>query len=183
MTNELITGEVFGQERDAPRAHLLTEAEKTFSQLREPYLESHVRLLGVLDGVSDTQARFLPGTGEGEDAWGIAQIVGHLAGSEARMAKRIRNLGLGEEMGAPMPQPEEETRSIQELKAALEEAHRLVIEAGSACDGKEGLEKIWNHPFFGGINCRAVFALQTLHENDHARQIARIKALPAYPRE
>ena len=34
MTNELITGEKFGEERDAPRAHLLTEAQKPFSELR-----------------------------------------------------------------------------------------------------------------------------------------------------
>jgi hypothetical protein len=34
---------------------------------------------------------------------------------------------------------------------------------------------------FGELNCRAIFALQALHINDHARQIARIKAMPNFP--
>jgi hypothetical protein len=180
MTNELITGEVFGKENEAARAHLLAEAEKPFSQLREPYLESLARLIGAMQGVSDAQAAFHPAGGEGEAAWGIRQILEHLSGSETRMAKRIRNLALGEEMGPPAPAPEG-VRSMKELSAAMEEAHRTVLDAVAAVDGREGLEKTWAHPFFGEINCRGVFALQALHENDHARQIERLKAMPGFP--
>src|SRR5581483_12450091 len=98
MTDELITGEVFGRENEAPSAYLQAQAQKPFAELLAPYEASHANLVAVLQGVSDAQARFKPGSGEGEDAWGIAQVIGHISGSEVRMAKRIRNLALGEEM-------------------------------------------------------------------------------------
>src|SRR5690349_4266609 len=104
MTNrELITGEKFGVERDAPRAHLLSEAEKPFSELQADLAAAHENLRNVLSDVTDPQSRFEPSSGEGEDAWGIAQILGHLGGSEMRFARRVLNLGRGDEMGAPPP--------------------------------------------------------------------------------
>src|SRR3954465_13640141 len=106
MTNrDLITGEKFGAERDAPRAHLLAEAEKPFSDLQADLAAAHENLRDVLEDVTDPQSRFQPSSGEGEDAWGIAQILRHLGGSEGRFAKLVLNLGRGDEMGAPAPQP------------------------------------------------------------------------------
>ena len=183
MTNELITGEKFGEEREAPRAHLLAEAQKPFSELRGDLEEAQARLRSALQGVTDAQSRFQPKGGEGEDAWGIAQVLRHLGASEGRMAKRIINLGQGTEMGAPPPQPgDDDPRSLEELKAGLEEGYEALLSAAATVDGGENLESTWNHPMFGEINCRAVFALQTLHVNDHARQIERLKAMPDFPK-
>jgi hypothetical protein len=183
MTNQLITGEKFGEERQAPRAHLLAEARKPFSVLRADLVASHQKLRAALAGVTEAQSRFQPKGGEGEDAWGIAQIVRHLGGSEGRMARRILNLAQGVEMGAPAPQPgDDDPRSLGELKAALDEGNQAVLDAAAAVEGKEDLDRTWNHPMFGELNCRAVFALQALHERDHARQIELLKALPDFPK-
>jgi hypothetical protein len=184
MTNQqLITGEKFGEEREAPRAHLLAEAQKPFGELRGDLIEAQSKLRGALQGVTDGQSRFQPKGGEGEDAWGIAQVLRHLGGSEGRMAKRILNLGRGDEMGAPAPQPgDDDPRSLDELKQGLDEGYKALFDAAAAVEGSEDLERTWNHPFFGEINCRAVFALQTLHVNDHARQIERLKAMPDFPK-
>lgn len=182
MTTTDITGEIYGEEREGPRAYLLAQSEKPFSELRGPYEASHAALKAALAGVSEAQARFTPSSGEGEDAWGIAQVVRHVAGSEGRFATRVRNLGLGEEMGAPTPQPgDDDPRSIDELRAALEDASKQMLDAVNAVDGREALDKTWTHPWFGELNCRGMLVLQTLHDNDHARQIERIKALPGFP--
>jgi hypothetical protein len=183
MTNQLITGEKFGEEREAPRAHLLAEAQKPFAELKGDLATAQETLRRALNGVTDAQARFTPATGEGEDAWGIAQVIRHLGGSEGRMAKRIINLGQGDEMGAPAPQPgDDDPRSLGELKQGLEDGYEALLSAAATVDGNEDLTRTWNHPMFGEINCRAVFALQTLHVNDHARQIERLKAMPAFPK-
>ena len=181
MTTTNITGEIYGEERDAPRAYLTAQSQKPFAELRAPYEASHAALQTALAGVTESQARFTPASGEGEDAWGIAQIVRHL-GSEARFATRVRNLALGDEMGAPAPQPGgDDPRSIDELRAAMEESGQAMRDAIRSLNGEENLEKAWTHPWFGELNCRGMVALQTLHSNDHARQIERIKALPGYP--
>jgi hypothetical protein len=184
VTNrELITGEKFGAERAAPRAHLLAEAQKPFSELQADLAAAHDNLRSVLQGVTDPQSRFQPSSGEGEDAWGIAQVLRHLGGSEGRFAKRVLNLGRGDEMGAPAPQPgDDDPRSLEELKKGIEESYQALLGAANAVAGSENLEPTWNHPMFGELNCRAVFALQSLHTNDHARQIARLKAMPDFPK-
>jgi hypothetical protein len=85
-------------------------------------------------------------------------------------------------MGPPAPQPgDDDPRSLDELKQGLVEGYEALMAAAATVDGGENLESTWAHPFFGEINCRSVFALQTLHINDHARQVARLKAMPGFP--
>src|SRR5436189_2672176 len=148
MTNrDLITGETFGAEREAPRAHLLAEAEKPFSELQADLAAAHENLRQALEGVTDPQSRFQPKGGEGEDAWGIAQVIRHLGGSEGRMAKRIVNLGRGDEMGAPAPQPgDDDPRSLDELKQGLEDGYEALSAAATTIEGNEDLTRTWNHP-------------------------------------
>src|SRR2546423_9450403 len=134
MTNrDLITGEKFGEEREAPRAYLLAQAQKPFSELQGDLAAAHENLRNVLQDVTDPQSRFQPPGGEGEDAWGIAQVLRHLAGSEARFAKRVLNLGHGDEMGAPAPQPgDDDPRSLEELKKAIEDGYQAMLGAANA---------------------------------------------------
>ena len=47
-------------------------------------------------GVSDAPAQFTRAVGEGEDAWGIAEVLRHIATIEPIMAERVRLLGTGE---------------------------------------------------------------------------------------
>jgi hypothetical protein len=85
-------------------------------------------------------------------------------------------------MGAPAPQPgDDDPRSLAELKQGVEDSYQALVGAANAIAGSENLEPTWNHPMFGELNCRAVVALQTMHTNDHARQVARLKAMPGFP--
>ncbi len=185
MTTTPITGEVFGQERDAPRAYLLAESQKQFSELRSAMEMAQQALRAALAGVTEAQARFEPGgAGEGEDAWGIAQILRHISGAQSRNAVRLRSLALATDApaGAAAPQNAEDTRTIEDLRAALDESYKALLDAVAEVEGKERLDTTFTHTFFGDLNCRGLFALQTLHANDHARQIDRVKSHPEYPR-
>ena len=90
-----ITGETWGDEVAGVRAYLLAEAELPFAELRLKLASARGDLLAELDGVSDAQAELRPYEGEGEDAWGIAEALRHVASIETIMAQRVRLLGLG----------------------------------------------------------------------------------------
>ena len=183
LTTTPITGEVFGEERDAPRAYLLAASQKQFSQLKPAMEMAYQAMRSALEGVTETQARFEPaGAGEGEDAWGISQIVRHVAGAQSRNAARLRALALATDSAAPpaAQQNAEDTRTIEALKAALDGSYNALLGAVADVEGKQRLDTTFTHAFFGDLNCRGLFALQTLHANDHARQIDRIKSHPAY---
>src|SRR3954452_24827387 len=119
-----ITGETWGDEIDSVRAHLLRESEQPLSALRPQFEEAHRALSAAVSGVSEAQAEFRPATGEGEDAWGIAEVLRHLASIEVMMASRIQSLGSGNppNLRATYPGFMEDihTRKLPELIAALD---------------------------------------------------------------
>lgn len=186
MTTTPITGQVFGEEqaRDPTHDFLMTEAQKPFAELAPPVIDARAKLLEALRGVSDAQARFRPaGAGEGEEGWPIALIIKHVTGAEGRLTLRLRALGTGTEMPAVVAGPPTDNgEPITDLISALEASRVEMLAAMKAIEGKERLDTMAKHPFFGEMNCRAWFRLQGLHEEDHARQVEGIKAHPEYPK-
>jgi hypothetical protein len=185
MTN-LITGETWGDNVDAARALLLAEAEKPFDQLRPAVAEARAALLAQLAGVSVAQAAFRPPEGDGEDAWSISEAVRHVINVETRMAARIRKLGRGEEPHLPSTGPgymaDVDTAPLPALVKKLQASRAALLAAVDEIDGRERLDTLDRHRVFGELNCRGWFRLQGLHEQDHARQIGKLKAMAAFPR-
>jgi hypothetical protein len=185
MTTTPITGETWGDEVESVRAHLLKEGEQTFAELSPQVEQARSELLQALEGVSEEQAEFRPATGEGEDAWGIAEALRHIASVEAIMANRIRFLGLGLPVDVKPIYPgfmeDVETRRLPELMDALQESWSLLWAAVSEIDGSERLDTFEPHRRFGDLNCRSWLVMHGLHLQDHARQIGKIKAMDGYP--
>ena len=182
----LITGETWGENLDAVRAYLLSEAELPITSLRPKLESAHAELMAALDGVSDAQARFTPVMGEGEDAWGIAEVLRHIGTVEPTMAQRIRLLATGQSVdGLPRGQSgsmaDLQTRRISELREALERSYAQLLGALSAIEGSERPDAVAAHRRFGELNCRGWVALHTAHLHDHARQIDKIKHMDGYP--
>jgi len=180
-----ITGETWGDEVDSVRAFILSEAEQPFAVLR-PKLEAARReLLAALDGVSDEQARFTPATGEGEDAWGIAEALRHVASVETIMAGRIRLLGLGQPVAVTPTYPgymeDVETRRLPDLIDALASSYSQLLTAVGEIEGHERLDTFEPHRRFGELNCHGWLVMHALHLQDHARQIGKIRAMEGYP--
>src|SRR5829696_561098 len=91
-----ITGETWGENAERVRAYFLEQSERPMPELR-PQLEAvREEFNAALDNVSDAQAAFAPSTGEGEEAWGIAEVLRHIGRVEPTMAERIRRLAGGQ---------------------------------------------------------------------------------------
>lgn len=181
-----ITGETWGDEIDSVRELLLREAEQPFAALRPKLDAARRELLAAVEDVSEEQAQFRPETGEGEDAWGIAEVLRHFASIETIMADRIRTLGSGSPTDAITPtypgyMEALETRRLPELLRALDASYAALLAAIEEIEGHERLDTLAAHRRFGELNCRSWLAMHTLHLQDHARQAGKIKALEGFP--
>jgi hypothetical protein len=180
-----ITGETWGDEIDGVRAYILREATRPFSVLMPRVSEARQSLLAAVADVSEDQAQFRPDTGEGEDAWGIAEVLRHIASIEAIMAERIRLLGRGEPVDVTATYPgymeDVSTRSLPELVDALAGSYAQLEAAVSDIDGHERLDTLQAHRRFGELNCRGWLVMHQLHIEDHARQVGKIKAMSGFP--
>jgi hypothetical protein len=186
MTTTLVTGETWGENVDGVRAHLLAEAEQPFSVLRPNLEMARQEFEAAIEQVSNQQAQFRPESGQGEDAWGIAEVLRHIATIEPIMAQRVRLLGSGQYTDS-LPRTQSgstanvQTRDIAELRQAVDRSFADLLAAIDNIAGHERLDTLVAHRRFGELNCRGWVALHTAHLRDHARQIANIKGLAAYP--
>jgi hypothetical protein len=180
-----ITGETWGDEIEPVKAHLQQQSAESLVALRTKLNAAREEILASVQGVTTEQAQFRPGSGEGEDAWGIAEVLRHIASVESIMADRVRQLGLGQPLALQPTYPgymeSIETRQLDELLAALSESYAELLAAIDDIEGHERLDTLDEHRRFGQMNCRGWVAMHTLHLQDHARQITRIKSMPGLP--
>jgi hypothetical protein len=182
----LITGETWGDNVESVRAYLLAQAEQPLGSLRASLEATRQEFRAALDGVSEAQAQFIPGTGEGEEAWGIAEVLRHVASIEPIMAERVRLLGNGEPTESltrthPGYLEAVDSRRLADLRALLDHSYAQLLSAIDAIEGHERLDTQTAHRRFGPLNCRGWVALHTLHLQDHTRQITRLQGQPGYP--
>jgi hypothetical protein len=167
------------------RSYLVSQAEKkTFAELRPAVEEARAGLYAAVEGVSEEQAAFRPASGEGEDAWGIAEVLRHVIQSQEGVALRVRALALGDPARGSTPGRlvGRADATLPELIRDLQAANFALDHAVGSVEGRERLDTTAPHPFFGDLNCRAWFLFQRVHDIDHTRQIEKLKADPAFPR-
>jgi hypothetical protein len=185
MMGTPITGETWGDQIDPVKTHLQQESEQPFSVLRPRLQEAHAALFTSLNGVSESQAAFTPAVGEGEDAWGIAEVLRHVTTIEMLNADRVRQLGTGQPVNLPTTYPgfmeHVETRHLPELLEIARRSQAALLAAIGEIEGHERLDTTDPHRRFGDLNCRGWVAMHTLHVLDHTRQIGKIKAMPGFP--
>jgi DinB family protein len=182
----LITGETWGENVDGVHAFLLSEAERPLDDLRASLDTVRQEFRAALDGVSEAQGQFTPGSGEGEDAWGIAEVLRHIASVEPIMAERVRLLGSGQSAdGITRTHPgyltAVDTRQMADLRTLLAQTYQQMLDAIAVIAGHERLDTQAPHRRYGDLNCRGWVALHTMHLRDHTRQITRLKHLMSYP--
>jgi hypothetical protein len=185
MTTIPITGDTWGDEVERPRTFILDEAQKPFGALY-PRADSVLdALLTALEGVSEAQARFKPGSGSSEDDYSIIEVLRHVVASTALMAERVRTLALGLEPPVANPPGSlgtTEDASLAQLSRMLRAAGDAYLATVKAVDGGERLDTTTPHRVFGEHNCRGWIVIHTMHLGDHAHQVAKIKAHPAFPK-
>jgi hypothetical protein len=181
-----ITGEKWGDVVHPVRDFLLAKSEQEFDAIRPRLDASHKAFVAAAEDLSEAQAAFRPSSGEGEDAWGIAEVLRHIASIEPIMADRIRLLGNGESVESLTPtyagyMEAVDTRSLSELLPALAASYASLLAAIDEIDGHERLDTVAPHRLFGDLNCRSFVVMHALHLEDHTRQMQAIRALPDFP--
>jgi hypothetical protein len=107
-------------------------------------------------------------------------VLRHIASIEPIMAERVRLLGSGQSADGITRTHSGylaavETRRLGDLQHQLDRSYAGLLAAIEAIDGRERLDTMAAHRRFGELNCRGWVALHTLHLQDHARQIERLK--------
>ena len=134
-----------------------------------------------LAGMSDSQARFRPSP----DEWSVADVLRHVDASMRSTARTIEALATGEGvppfMDAP-PMRADAGRTLAELGQGVAQSFDAVRAAVAAIPDGPASGATAFHPFFGDLNCKEWAAFVYVHSRDHADQIDKVKAAPAFPR-
>jgi hypothetical protein len=185
MTTTPITGDVWGDEVERSRAYILKEAEKPFPELRAGFENAYAAFVDQLSDVTDEQATFKPGRGEGEEDYSVAEVTRHIIQILPLMGARIRALARGEEpppTQGPGSLGGHEGEPLSRLALFLSAARSELLSGVASVEGQEDLEPQMAHRLFGELNCRGWLAMSTLHVEDHSRQIGKVKAHAGYPK-
>ena len=167
------------------RGYLLAQAEKNdFAALWPKVMEQRSALLAAFAELSEAQAAFRPATGEGEGAWGAADLARHLVSSTRNVMAIVEAISRGEAA------PNDPLGTLGDVAyASFVEARKALIDVSlefAALPGRlpaaPNLEATVEHAFFGPLNCRAWFLFQRIHDTDHINQIAALRAAEGFPK-
>jgi amidohydrolase len=161
--------------RERVLSYITHQAVKEPASIRDVVQKGHDQLLGLLDGLSEEQARFKPGP----DDWSVLEVLQHAAPSKRSVARLCAALAQGE-----TPEREDggaEYASLAEARSAFEAAHEEMLASIAALSSDSSVEARRDHPFFGSLNCREWAVFQRVHDGDHAQQIEQIKGASGFP--
>ena len=164
---------------------------------------SRDRLLAVLAGISEEQARFTPSP----DRWSILQLAEHLAASDDHLLARIRQalatppapelmetvrqldrrftgefkpLPRGVNKAPPALEPKSRYATLAEAASVFQESRaRTIAYARETSD--ELRSHFAPHSILGPMDGYQWLMACALHVESHARQIEELKAHPNYP--
>ncbi len=163
------------------------QAAKGTEAIREAVQEGHDRLISVLDGISEEQARFKPT----EEVWTVIEMLQHAATAKREIARLCATLSRGERYQSLGPEGEEPStqdgitlmrfHSLAEARAATESAHGELMAFIDGLSPEANLDTRFKHFIFGALNCQEWAVFQRVHDGDHERQIEQIKAAPGFP--
>ncbi len=166
------------------RSYLLAQAEKNdFVALWPRVMEQRSALLAAFAEFTEEQAMFRPATGEGESAWGGADLAQHLIAS----TRNVITIVEANARGQVAPEDPLGTRGTLPY-ASFADARRALIDISlefAALPGRlpvpADLETTTQHAMFGPLNSRAWFLFQRIHDTDHVNQLAALRITEGFP--
>jgi hypothetical protein len=143
------------------------------------------QLAGMLDGMSDAQARWKPAPGD----WCALELLHHVVSAKRGVARICARLASGETLPGTGREGDEQdgvTRgdpfaSLADARAALDVAHRETLAFVDGPLATANCDTRFSHFVFGDLNCREWAAFQRVHDGDHSQQIEKIKSAAGYP--
>jgi hypothetical protein len=170
---------------DRVTGYIRHNATKTPQELHTLVQQGHDQLCGLVDALSEEQARWKPGA----DDWCALELLHHVVSAKRGVARICQRLASGEQIpGAGREGDEQDgiTRgepfaSLAEARVALDEAHQGLTAFIEGPLAAANVETRFRHFVFGELNCREWTAFQRVHDGDHAGQIEKITSAPGFP--
>lgn len=180
MTNQN-TGGPGAEEAEKVRGYLLAQGRKyTWDQLWPRIVGSRATLVESLAGVSDEQGDWEPGSGTGEEAWGITQIVRHVISAGDGVLASTEALANGN-VAPDRTSPNLDNLKLSELMPLLLDSSEHLATMRKRVPENPNMELTSPHSFFGELTSKAWFLFIRVHDTDHLNQIATIKDTDGYP--
>ena len=168
-------------------SYISHQAVKAPQALLEIVQKGHEKLLGLVDGMSEAQAKFKPA----DDVWSVLEVLDHVVTAKRGVARTCVTLARGETPRGIGEEGQEATAqdgitgkhfsSITGARSAAEEAHAEMIDFIIGLSDDVNLDARFKHFVFGPLNCREWAAFQRVHDGDHAQQIEQVVAADGYP--
>ena len=160
-------------------------ASKEPQAIRELVQRGHEQLVGLIDGLSEEQARFKPAA----DKWCVLELLRHVVSAKRGVARICAQLARGEQPTDFRGEGEEqdgvmgsrEFVSLAEAREALEAAHDQLLAFVDGPLAEANVDLRFRHFLFGELSCREWAAFQRVHDGDHAAQIEQIKSAQEFP--
>ena len=155
-------------------SYLGHQGKKDVSAIVEVIERERRRLVGVLAGLSQEQAEFVPSAGQ----WSIRDVVEHVAAAERGVVEVIARLA---GVAAPSAGPPAAGQSLTKLRSHLTAVRSELLNLVEPLPQDANLGAKDDHPFFGPLNWKEWLAFQRVHDGDHIEQIEAIRRSPSYP--
>jgi hypothetical protein len=166
------------------RGYLLSQTQKyDLVDLWPRVIAERLNYLQAIEDVTEEQARWRPGHGEGEDAWGILEITQHLTGWTRNVLDMLEAMTQGRE-GTKLPPGHldaDPSKSLAEARRELVEASMELTELMGRPGMDADLSMTVDHPFFGPLNVRGWALFQRVHDVDHVGQVKKLRAMDGFP--
>jgi hypothetical protein len=170
---------------DRVTGYIRHNATKEPQALRGLVQQGHDHLSGLIDALSEEQARWKPGA----DDWCTLEVLQHVVTAKRGVARICQRLASGEQVADFGGEGEEQDgvmskrtfASLAEARAALGEAHQGLIAFIDGPLAAANVETRFRHFIFGELNCREWAAFQRVHDGDHSGQIEKITSAPGFP--
>jgi hypothetical protein len=166
------------------RGYLLSQTEKyDLVDLWPRVIAERLNYLQAIEGVTDAQAAWRPGHGEGEDAWSILEITQHITTWTRNVVAMLEAMSQGQE-GSKLPPgylDADLTKSLAQSRRELIEATMGLSVFMARPNADKDLSMTVEHPFFGPLTIRGWALFQRVHDVDHVAQVNTLKAMEQFP--
>ena len=165
------------EERDRLVSYITHQGAKEPAAIAELVGKGHGQLLDVINGLAEAQARFKPAP----DVWSVLEVLEHVVGAKKGTARVCQALAGGETL-SELPRGEAGALpSLPQARSELAAAHDELLGFLAGLSSDANVEKQFEHPVFGPLNCKEWAAFQRVHDGDHAQQIEQVRAAPGFP--
>ena len=168
-------------------SYLKYQSEKEPEAIRGLVQGGHDSLLGILNGVTEEQAKFKPDA----DTWSVLEVLEHVVTGKREVFRLCTGLADGKAYGGVGPEEENveiqdgiarvSFDSLEDARSATETEHAAQLTFIASVSPETDVEARYSHFIFGALNCREWAVFQRVHDLDHGNQIEQVKAAPGYP--